>query len=342
MRENKAMGLLLAGGGSAAMGALIDRRTIGSVPFGARYRLIDFILSDMVHAGIWDIGVITRDKYESLMDHLGSGRDWDLSRKDGGLTLLPPFVAQAGSGAYRGELEALFTYRRYIRNVQARFVVLATTDLIGPIDLDAVIEQHAASGADITAVCKRIDDPRDLGEHPLVFTLGEAHRVTDVTVNAPWHGPCDRYLGVMVLKKDRLLELLDELASHNRFQLGRDLLQGGMGQLDIRAFELESYCVKIQNLETYYRASMSLLDPAIRRTLFYSDTPVLTRVRDEAPTKYGLSSSVKNSLLSDGCIIDGTVESSILFRGVKIGRGAVIQNCILMQGTEVAANAHLS
>lgn len=342
MRENRAMGIVLPGHENRMMGALIDGRTIGSIPFGGRYRLIDFALSNMVHAGIWDVGVLTRDRYQSLMDHLGSGRDWDLARKGGGLSLLPPMVASSGSEAYRGEIESLVAYRRYIADTPARYVIMGGADLVCNIDVNQVIEAHVQSDADITVVYDVISDERDLGETSVVFSFDSGQRVVDVTVGAPWSGPCNRSLDLMVMEKERLLSLITELSSHNCYRISRDLLQARHKTLDIRGHLLEGYCVKIQNLESYYRANMQLLDPAIRASLFGGDHPILTRVHDEPPAKYGLSAKVRNSLLADGCIVEGEVENCVLFRGVKIGKGAVVRDSIIMQNTEIGARAQLS
>ena len=343
MRENKAMGIITYGGENRRMGALIDQRTVGSIPFGGRYRLIDFILSSMVHAGIWDVGVITRNKYESLMNHLGNGRDWDLARMTGGLTLLPPFVDNAGASSYRGQLESLSTYRRYIAERAARYVIMASADIVGSVELDELLERHIKTGADITVVYTNVNDSRDINEDSVVFSTDENDRITDVTIGASFAGSCKRYLGVMAIAKDLLLKLIEELVSHNLFSINRDLLLGQYRRLDIRAFEQNSdSCVKILDLDGYYRTSMRLLDTEFRHSIFNPASPVLTRVRNEVPVKYGLRSYVSNSLLADGCIVEGRVENSVLFRGVKVGKNAVVKNSIIMQDTEIGDGAALS
>lgn len=342
MRENKALGIILPGGDNEQMGALIERRTIGSIPFGGRYRLIDFILSNMVHAGIWDVGVITRNRYESLMDHLGNGRDWDLARKNGGLTLLPPFLHQAGSGAFRGEIESLATYRGYIQKQEAAYVVLANADIVASFDLEAVMERHARSGADLTIVANRVGTREELGERAVVLTAGENGRIADVAISPKWPGPCLRSLGVIVIGKELLLQLIEDLYSHSRFSLIQDLIQGKCGELDMRVYQFDGYCVKVHSIASYYRASMDLLRKEVREELFHRHGPVLTMVRDEPPVKYGLEADVSDSLVADGCIIEGKVERSIIFRGVRIGKGAVIRNSIVMRGTEIGAGASLS
>jgi glucose-1-phosphate adenylyltransferase len=344
VRENKAMGIVLPGGDQPMMGALIDNRTVGAVPFGGRYRLIDFILSSFVHAGIWDVGVITRNKYESLMEHLGSGRDWDLARKGGGLTLLPPLATSDTPCAGFGEIKLLADYRRYITNQPARYVVLAHTDLVGQVQLDHMIEYHAASGADVTVAYSSVNDEDDhtLSENRVVLGVDADGRVIDVSVGAAWQGPCNLWLGILVVSKEKLLSLIGDMNAHSRYSIARDLLQGGVGRLSIGGYRVDGYCRRIHSVLSYYRISMQLLDPALRRTLFDPARPVLTRVRDEVPVKYGLAASVKNSLVADGCTIDGEVENSILFRGAIIKKNAKISNCIIMQQTTVEEDAQLS
>jgi glucose-1-phosphate adenylyltransferase len=341
MRENRVMGLLLHGRENRKMGVLIDNRTIGSVPFGGRYRLIDFMLSNMVHAGINDVGVITRDKYTSLVDHLGSGRDWDLARKSGGLFLLPPAVSESGSAAYRGELESLYSHRGIIENTPAHYVVLSTTDLVGNIDLIAAIREHIATKADVTALVQPVSSAEQLGDAPVAMTVDESGRVIDVTVDAPFSGACLRYLGAFIMDKKKLLDVMNMLVSHSRYTITRDLLQGCHQTLNIRTFPITEFCVKIQTLKDYFETSMFLLDQTVRASLFPSTRPILTRVRDEVPVFYGLNANVKNSLVADGCVIEGTVENSILFRNVKVGPGALIKNCVLMQDTVISADARL-
>lgn len=182
MRENQAMGIIMPGKNRPLLGALLDRRTVGAIPFGGRYRLIDFMLSNMVHSGIWNIGVITRNKYESLMEHLGSGRDWDLARKDGGLTLLPPMLNDPASAMARDSLYLLSDYRRFLTNQRARYIVIAYANLVGQIDFDTALEQHIDTGADITVLYNHIDDERELGDEAIVYGFDGEGRVNDVTI----------------------------------------------------------------------------------------------------------------------------------------------------------------
>lgn len=344
MRENKALGIIFPSSDRPLMGALMDNRTIGAVPFGGRYRLIDFTLSNMVHSGIWDVGVITRTKYQSLMDHIGSGRDWDLARKNGGLSLLPPLLDDLGSAAYLGELQSLLQYKRYIESAKAKYVVLAHADIIGEIDLDAIVDTHIDTGADITVLYHVVSDPQKLGEGSVLFKFDENERVYDVNIGSTFEddSPCCQYLRYMVIEKEKLLSLVSGMTARGHYTMVRDVIQGSCASLDIRGYRIDGYCRMITDLQSYYEASMELLDSENRKLIFPPANPVLTRVRDEVPVKYGSSSKATNSLIADGCIIDGEVENCILFRGVTVGKGARLKNCIIMQNSVVEEDAQLS
>lgn len=342
MSDRRVMGILLHGRENRRMGVLMDNRTIGSIPFGGRYRLIDFMLSSMVNANISDIGVITRDKYASLTDHLGSGRDWDLARKTGGLLLLPPAVGESGLGAYRGELESLFGHRRFLESTSAQYVFLSTTDLVCNIDLSAVVASHISSGAEITVLVQKVECADEWQDDFVSVSAGDAGRIVDITVGAAFTRPCLRYLGAFIISKALLIETMDMLISKSRYTIVRDLLQGCRSLLDMRTYNVEDFCVKITGLKDYFETSMSLLDERVRARLFWPGRPVLTRVRDEAPAFYGLGASVGNSLVADGCQIEGRVENSVLFRNVRVGPNTVIKNCVLMQDTVISAGAELN
>ena len=319
MRENKVMGIIFSNMHDEVLGRLTAHRTTGSVPYGGRYRLIDFVLSSMVNSDITDIGIITKMNYQSLMDHVGSGRPWDLARKRGGLVLLPPFASSQAGGIYRGRLEALQGALSYIRHNDAKYVLLCDCDIIANIDLRDMINEHMRSGAQITLMCKRAQvRPEGLREVTVVDYDEQDMEITDIKVRpADVRGEQNIYMNVMLLEK----ELLERMS--------------------IKVYPFTGYTYRISGMQSYFAANMELLDPQVRSQLFPLDRPVYTKVRDQVPVKYGLSSRVGNSLIADGCIINGDVQNCIIFRGAKIGRNAVLKNCIIMQDTYVGDNAHL-
>ena len=319
---------------------LTANRTPSSVPFAGRYRIIDFILSSMVNAGITDVGVVMGGSYQSLLDHLGSGKDWDLSRKHGGLRLLPPFSYEETGGvrAFRGKMEALAGVRSYLEGIRQSHVVLADSDLIINIPLQDVYQAHLASGADITAVCtSNVDSDCDV----TFFRLDSEGRVGEVLFPLRDRTGCHRALEIYVLSKQLLLDLVDECMSHDQTSFRGAVLQAKASSLHIHSYVWDGYAAQIRSLKEYYTRSLELLDPAIRREVFPAARPIHTKERNDASTYLDPTGACCNSLVADGCTIEGTVENSILFRGVSVARGAEVKNCILMQDVTVSRDAVL-
>lgn len=316
---------------------LADNRMPASIPFAGRYRIIDFILSSMVNAGITDVGVALQGNYQSLIDHLGSGKDWDLSRKHGGLRLLPSF-AHGGTGV-RGHMEALAGIRSYLESIRQDHVVLAESDLIINIPLQEVYESHLASGADITAVCTSNVDTAC--EEAAYFTLSEDGRITQTLTHLRSPDGCYRSLEIYILSKKLLLDLVDECSSRNLHSFRSAVLQGKGDTLNIASFVWDGYAAQIRSLKEYYERSMELMNSAIRREVFHPARPIHTRERNDASTYIDPNGSCCGCLVADGCTIEGSVENSILFRGVSVARGAQVKNCILMQDVTVGRDSVL-
>ena len=335
---SKVLGIVFSDMHDDRMGDLTMARTMGSVPYGGRYRLVDFALSNLVNAGVRNVGLVTKSNYHSLMDHVGSGREWDLARKIGGLTILPPF-ARAAAGIYRGSLEALNGISAYIRSSKADYVIISDCDLVANIDFGKFLRIHAENGAGITLLYGRYDVSA-YGGDDLVLTIGEDGFLRDSVLTSDARGEQDAYLNVAVFDRELLLRLTADGVNHGKYSI-YDILQEQAQARNVYCCPIESWFFRIHNMVDYFAANMALLDTGVRQELFYRGRPVLTKIRDQAPAKYGLSSSVKNSLVADGCIIDGTVENSVIFRGVKIGQGAVVRNSIVMQDSVVDENAQL-
>lgn len=337
----KMMGIIFSNIYDEYLGQLTRERTLASLPFGGRYRIIDFVLSNMVNSGITNVGVITKSNYQSLMDHLGNGEEWDLSRKLDGLFILPPFGA-GQKNIYEGKIEALWGTTKYLERSLQEYVLITDTHVICNIDYSEVLEKHINTGADITMITKReeIIDKLDMKE--IVVKLND-DKVIDVLTNynVPGNVVCTG-IGGYILKRELLLKLIYEAMSYNRVDFERDIIQRKCDQLDIRSYEFKGEIRRIGNVSQYYKANMSLLDRTFRNEIFNGERPIYTKVRDEVPTLYLDNGQVINSLIADGCVIDGRVENSILFRGVKVSKGAVIKNCILMQDTEVGEGANIN
>lgn len=342
MSSNKnVLGLIFSNMHDSTIPDLTKSRTMGSVLFGGRYRLIDFPLSNMVNSGIDEVGVITKSNYQSLLDHLGSGSEWDLASKNGGLHLLPPF-SHVSSGMYRGRMEALYGVWDFIKNSKADYVVLSDCDVIANIDYSDIVDAHIESGADITAVYAKDVLSAEQAQCSTVFGINDDGRIVDVLTDPYISGACNVSLNMFVLSKEFLKNLVLEANSRGLISFEKDILQARTHDYKIIAYRFDGYFSKITSMDTFYKANMNLLNTTNREKLFIANRPIYTKVRDNPPVKYGIGAKVKNSLIGDGCIIEGTVENSVLFRGVKVGKGAVIKNCILMQDTTIGTKCELS
>lgn len=335
------LGLVFANMHDTTLGDMTKNRTMGSVMFGGRYRLIDFPLSNMVNSGISEVGVITKSNYQSLLDHLGSAREWDLARKKGGLYILPPF-GNVESTLYRGRIEALYGAMSFIKHSRAKYVILSDCDVVANIDYKPIVAAHIESGADITAVAHTGVYSSDDIKTSTVFNVDADKNVTSVLINPDISGTCTTSLNVFVMSMDFLIETVNDAMARGNVSFERNILQEKCRELKIKIYEYDNYFSKLNSPESYFKSNMALLEPENARKLFVPKRSIYTKVSDNAPVKYDLDSKVSNSLIADGCIIEGEVENSVLFRGVKVGKGAKVKNCILMQGTVVGDNAELN
>ncbi|MBR1864844.1 MAG: glucose-1-phosphate adenylyltransferase subunit GlgD [Ruminococcus sp.] len=335
------LGLVFANMHDTTLGDMTKNRTMGSVMFGGRYRLIDFPLSNMVNSGISEVGVITKSNYQSLLDHLGSAREWDLARKKGGLYILPPF-GNVESTLYRGRIEAIYGAMSFISHSSAKYVVMTDCDVITNIDYKPIVARHIESGADITVVTHTgVYSSDELKTATVLNTDGEGN-VTSVLIQPELSGSCTASLNMFVMSMEFMKDLVKDAIARGLVSFEKNILQERCSELKIKTYEYANYFRKLNSPSSYFAANMDILDPANARKLFVPKRSIYTKVSDNAPAKYDLNCIVKNSLVADGCIIEGEVENSVLFRGVKVGKGAKVKNCILMQGTVVGDGAQLN
>lgn len=326
---------------------LTAMRTMASIPFGCRYRFIDFALSNMVNADITDVNIITHHNYRSLMDHVGAGKDWDLSRRTGGLTILPPYVLSTDKNAkmyYDTRLEALKSIADTVMRLTSDYVVLSDCDNICNINLNEAIETHIAYNADITACVKELDITPETSEQYNVIAYGDDGEVTDI-INHPknFAGRAAVSIDVWVVNTKYLQSIVKEAITSGYASLTKDLFCRKIGIDNLRIYKYDGFYAPIESIRDYFEVSMSMLDSENRNALFgIKSRPVFTKVRNSPPTIHSEGSKVVNSLIADGCTIEGTVENSILFRGVKIEKGAVVKNCILFQDTQISASAFVN
>ena len=315
--------------------AIAACRTLASEPFSGRYRLIDFILSSLVNSGIYRVGIVTKDRYGSLIDHVGWGKDWDLNRREGGLQILTPFIRENMNRHVNSAVDALISARAYISDAKEDLVILATANIVANIDFSDAIQAHLDHGADITAFYRR---GRELERRPLPISLSEDGRVKESADGYTDYTP----LNVFIMRKELLLQLLDEAEVYRWTDIRRDFVIRNLHRLNVYAYEQPGFCRTIKSVEDYYKVSMELLNLDVRHELFFGERPILTRVKNSAPTYYGYESKVENSLVADGCVIEGCLKNCIVFRDVTVEKGARLEDCILMQGTKVGKDARLS
>lgn len=336
MRTNNVLGLIYSNAYDSAIPELTTLRTMGSIPFGGRYRLIDFALSNMVNCGISKVGVATKNNYRSLMDHLGAGKPWDLARKNDGMFILPPFSTNEAS-VIHNRISALQSSMNFLSRSSEEYVILSDCNIVCNIDFEALVDAHIESGADITIAYKRGVKPELADLMGLSFAADG--RVSEITLGASNGEEINYSLNIFMLRKALLERLVNEAVSLNLNDFERDIFQRNLPNLNIRGFEEKGFVRVLSSLRSFYEVNMELLDSGNRKALFTPDRPIYTKVRDDMPTIYGLGSNVKNSLVADGCKIEGTVENCVIFRGVHIGKGAVVKDSIIMQGSMICDNA---
>ena len=336
------MGLIYTGENDARLRELTVTRAIAAMPVAGRYRVIDFLVSSMVNGGMKNIGVITQKNYHSLMDHLGSGKEWDLHGKNNGLHILPPFLTRENVGLYPGLLDALRSNNNFFIRSKQETLVLSNSNIIYNAHLDELVQYYRDTEADITLLYSR-DQSMKRDEYGTYLALDEQGNVTDLEVQ-PTHPSYDNvYMQVMVIKRELIKDLVDKAVSHGLHSMERDIILRLVQNKSARinAYEYKGKAWQIDSVQSYFRFNMDILDPKMRKGLFREDLPVFTKVRDEMPACYGDDATVVNSLIADGCQIEGTVENSVLFRGVKIAPGAHVKNCIIMQDGQVHEGAYI-
>ena len=339
MRTSAVAGIIFANINDTLLKKLTSKRSMASVPFGARYRLIDFPLSNLVNAGVSSVGIITKENYRSLMDHVGNGVYWDLDRKNGGLYLLPPYVT-SGTKRYTGTVDALHGAADYIDRCNAEYIVLCNADTIANIDFNAALKSHIEKKADVTLVYHNGKPPVNNSDLMLLAMDGD-NIVESIGFEPKAEEDADYFAGSMIVSRKLLMRLVENAYSEGQVSFTADVLAEMTDKLRIYGFEHKEFIAVLNGTDAYYEANMALLEKDVRRQLFGRGRPVFTKTRDDMPTRYGTKANVKNSIIADGCVINGTVKNSILFRGVTVEKDAVVENCILMQETAVGTGADI-
>ena len=340
-----ALGIIFPNSYDNLVPELVTERLMASIPFASRYRMVDFILSSMVNCGIGNVSIIVRKNYHSLMDHLGSGREWDLTRKNGGLNIVPPF-AEKGVAVYNGRVEALASIIAFLKSQKEKYVVMSDANIAVNFDFKALIDAHIESGADVTVAYKEEPIPAGMMDSPTVskdlyYTLGiEDGRVKKIYINSKEPGVQNLSMNIYVIDREFLIDQISTAFVRGYVYFERDILAPQISELNVQAFKFDGYVARISDMKSYFDENMKLLDDENLDGLFAGNS-IYTKIRDDNPTRYINGASAKNIMGADGCVIEGEVEDSILFRGVKIAKGAKVKNCVLMQGTVIEAGADI-
>jgi len=336
------MGLIMTGGKNNRLKELSTIRSISAIPVGGKYRAIDFVLSSMVNSGITNVGVITQYSFRSLMDHLGSGKEWDLDRRYGGLYIFPPLLSEDGSGWYRGTADAMHSNLTYLKRSNEEYVLIAQGNCVYKMIFDEMLQYHFGKDADITIAYREMYDfqPDELSLMGQIEVDGEG-RIRDFQEKPLHFFSRKGSMGVYIIGKKLLISLLEECEAHGDYDFVKDVIIKKLNTLRIYGYRFEGYWRNISTVQMYYRCNMEMLDPQVQYKLFREKGKVFTKVKDEAPAKYNDEAEVRNSIVADGCIIEGIVENSVLFRGVVVQKGAVVRNSIVMQGSVLEENASL-
>lgn len=344
---NDVMGIVYTSKDDLTLRELTSQRAVAAIPVACRYRIIDFTISNLVNSNIRNVGVIAQKNYHSLMDHLGSGKDWDLHTRNNGLFILPPFLTRENGGEYSGVLEALRANFDYLRRSRQEYVILTNSDYIMNTSFEPMIQQHIKSGADITLMYKKatpeITEFSSSSKNNHCFiNVNEDKVVTDIEINPNAASYDNLYLNVMLVKRTMLIYIVDQVISHGSHDLYADVLRPfiASGALKIMGYEEKAYYRRIETIRGYFNFNMDLLNPGVREEVFGSN-PVYTKIRDYIPTIYRGDAKIKNSLIADGCVIEGEVENCVLFRGVRVGKGAKLKNCVIMQDSYIEDDVEL-
>ncbi len=334
--KNDACGLIFADGQGVSLSDLTRLRALAAVPFAGRYRIIDFALSNLVNTGVSKVGIVTHNKFKSLIDHVGTGSNWDLDHKNQGVFLLAPYIT---SSFYPGHIDDLSSIANFLRHDTSTDVIICGANVVFNSNLLDVLRCHKGTGADMTVMYDRHDE---FPSEPNIVLETDAE---DKLLNA-WNNPIEKvsnklFLGTMIIRRNLLLKIVDEAISKGFGEVTAPYLLRMCNSLNIRCYEYKGLCLRINSIKDYFRETFALLNPQVSHQLFETDDILYTKVKDEAPTIYTETAKVTNTIVSDGCLISGQVEHSMIFCHVRIAETAVLKNCIIFQNVDIANDCYL-
>ena len=337
----KAIGIILAGGNNdGRLGVLTDHRAAAALPIGSCYRAIDFTLSNMSNSGIGKVAVLTQYNSRSLRDHLMSSKWWDFGRKQGGLFVFTPTITKDNSLWYQGTADAIYQNLEFLKSSHEPYVVIASGDCVYKMDYNKVLEYHIAKRADVTVVCTTCDDPSEI-ERFGVLRMNEDCRIEEFEEKPMVSSYNTISTGIYVIRRRQLIELIERAALEGRHDFVKDILIRYKNLKRIYGYKIDTYWSNISTAEAYYKTNMDFLKPEIRNYFFKQEPTIKTKIDDLPPAKYNPGAQVKNSLVASGCIINGTVENSVLFKDVFVGNNCVIKNSVILNNVYLGDNTHI-
>lgn len=336
----KAVGIILAGGNNNRMGELSRKRAIPAMPVGGSFRCIDFVLSNMSNSHVQTVAVLTQYNSRSLNEHLSSSKWWDFGRKQGGLYLFTPTVTAENSDWYRGTADAMYQNIDFLKNRHEPYVIISSGDCVYKMDYNDLLEFHIAKKADITIACKDMPADADVSRFGVV-RMNEDSRITDFEEKPLVAQSNTISTGVYIIRRRQLIEILEKSAEENRFDFVTDVLVRYRNVKRVYGYKLNSYWSNIASVDDYFRTNMDFLKPDVRKYFFREEPKIYSKVDDLPPAKYNMGSDVCNSLIASGCIINGRVENSVLFKKVFVGKNCVIKNSIILNDAYIGDNTHV-
>ena len=334
------IGVIFADSHYASLGELTNVRPLAALPVNGRYRIIDFVLSSMVNSGMRNVAVVTSNNYHSLMGHLGSGKQWNLARKRYGLILFPPFSNLNSTGS-DSRMDILYGILGFLKRSTQEYVLLSESNIVLNQTFNALFEKHKATNADITIVTRTLKENEESSEQEAYVYDDENNNVTGLDIGRNISNATKKYFGYILINKQVLIHIIEQSKVRGKKGYLMNLVYRNIERLNIKTFELEGYASKVANINEYYQTNMEILNSDVRNELFNDKLPIYTKDKDTTPTRYLSNGSVKNCFVADGCVIDGEIENSIIFRSVTIKKGTKIKNSIIMQQSDIGENVEL-
>jgi len=336
----RAIGIILAGGNNHRMRELSQKRAIAAMPVAGSYRSIDFALSNMSNSHIQRVAVLTQYNSRSLNEHLSSSKWWDFGRKQGGLFVFTPTVTADNSSWYRGTADSIYQNLDFLKNSHEPYVVIASGDCVYKMDYNKLLEYHIAKKADITVVCKDLPEGTSVERYGTV-QMDDDNRIEDFDEKPIMAKSNTISCGIYVVRRRQLIEMIEKSALEDRYDFVKDVLIRYKNLKRIYGYKITEYWRNIASVEDYFSTNMDFLKPEIRDYFFRQYPDVYSKVDDLPPAKYNVGANVRNSLISSGSIINGTVENSIIFKKVYVGNNCTIKDSIILNDVYIGDNTYI-